>query len=403
MADLTPTQRALQAFKRNKLAVGGLVFIALSVIIAVLGYLVMPDSTPQANDMILQISLKKPGSSFTMLRIRKSNPIDTVNIFQELWSGQPDFYINVPIKGYRFVKDSIIVNEYIGAEDKPERKAYNIFEVVAGKKPDYKNGEITINWYNSNTTHFTFSDALCKRFTDKIQAEQIEKKTYLLGTDLYGRDLLSRLILGARISLSVGLMAVIISLVTGVVIGASAGYYGGKVDAALSWLMNILWSLPALLLVIALSFALGKGLWQIFIAVGLSMWVEVARLVRGQVMGLKQVEYIEAARAMGFNNYRIITRHILPNITGPILVLASSNFASAILLEAGLSFLGFGAQPPMPTWGGMIREHYGYIIMDLAYLALAPGLAIMLMVYAFNLVTVGLRDAFDIKSQSTRL
>lgn len=133
------------------------------------------------------------------------------------------------------------------------------------------------------------------------------------------------------------------------------------------------------------------------------MWVEVARLVRGQVMALKQVEYIEAARAMGFNNYRIITRHILPNITGPILVLASSNFASAILLEAGLSFLGFGAQPPMPTWGSMIREHYGYIIMDLAYLALAPGLAIMLMVYAFNLVTVGLRDAFDIKSQSARL
>lgn len=106
---------------------------------------------------------------------------------------------------------------------------------------------------------------------------------------------------------------------------------------------------------------------------------------------------------MGFNNYRIITRHILPNIIGPILVLASANFASAILLEAGLSFLGFGAQPPMPTWGAMIREHYGYIIMDLAYLAVAPGLAIMLMVYAFNLVTVGLRDAFDIKSQNTRL
>jgi peptide/nickel transport system permease protein len=403
MADLTPTQRALHAFKRNKLAVGGLIFIALSVIIAILGYLVMPDSTPQANDMILQISLKKPGSSFTMLRIRKSNPVDTVNIFRELWSGQPDFYTNVPITGYHFVKDSIIVSEYIGAEDKPERKAYNIFEVISGKKPDYKNGEVFINWYNGNTTHFLVSEPLYKRFTDKIQVEQIVKKTYLLGTDLYGRDLFSRLILGTRISLSVGLMAVIISLITGVTIGAAAGYYGGKIDAALSWLMNILWSLPALLLVIALSFALGKGLWQIFIAVGLSMWVEVARLVRGQVMSLKQVEYIEAARAMGFNNYRIITRHILPNITGPILVLASSNFASAILLEAGLSFLGFGAQPPMPTWGGMIREHYGYIIMDLAYLALAPGLAIMLMVYAFNLVTVGLRDAFDIKSQSTRL
>ncbi|MGN6637495.1 MAG: ABC transporter permease, partial [Mucilaginibacter sp.] len=174
-------------------------------------------------------------------------------------------------------------------------------------------------------------------------------------------------------------------------------------DASLSWVMNILWALPALLLVIAISFALGKGLWQIFIAVGMSMWVEVARLVRGQVMSLKHTEFIEAARSMGFNNARIIRRHILPNIIGPILVLASSNFASAILLEAGLSFLGFGAQPPTPTWGSMIKEHYGYIIMNSAYLAILPGIAIMLMVYAFNLVTVGLRDAFDIKSQSTRI
>lgn len=393
MPDLTPTQRALKAFKRNKLAMGGLVFIACSVIIAILGYLVMPDDTPQANDMTLQISLKKPGSSFTMLRIRKDSPVDTVNLFQKLWSGQPDFYLNVPVTGYRFIKDSIIVNEYIGSEDKPEARAYNIFELVNGVK----------HVAPPAGTQPKLDAGAIKNYQDIIVKNQIEKRHYLLGTDLYGRDLLSRLILGTRVSLAVGLMAVIISMLIGVSIGAAAGYYGGKIDAAFSWLMNILWSLPALLLVIALSFALGKGLWQIFIAVGLSMWVEVARLVRGQVMGLKQVEYIEAARAMGFNNYRIITKHILPNITGPMLVLASSNFASAILLEAGLSFLGFGAQPPMPTWGSMIREHYGYIIMDLAYLAVAPGLAIMLMVYAFNLVTVGLRDAFDIKSQSARL
>jgi peptide/nickel transport system permease protein len=159
--------------------------------------------------------------------------------------------------------------------------------------------------------------------------------------------------------------------------------------------------LPALLLVIAISFALGKGLWEIFVAVGLSMWVEVARLVRGQVISLKQVEYVEAARSMGFGDARIIIRHILPNIIGPILVLAASNFATAILLEAGLSFLGFGAQPPMPTWGSMIRENYAYIVMDAAYLAVLPGLAIMFLVYSFNLVTTGLRDAFDIKSQNT--
>jgi ABC-type dipeptide/oligopeptide/nickel transport system permease subunit len=192
-------------------------------------------------------------------------------------------------------------------------------------------------------------------------------------------------------------------LFLGVSLGAIAGYFGGKADIFISWLMNVLWSLPALLLVIAISFALGKGFWQVFIAVGLSMWVEVARLVRGQVMALKNAQYIEAAKSLGFSNSRIIYKHILPNILGPILVVTASNFASAILLEAGLSFLGFGAQPPMPTWGGMIKEHYGYIIMDGAYLAVVPGVMIMLMVYAFNLIAIGLRDVYDIKSQNTNV
>jgi peptide/nickel transport system permease protein len=366
LTDLSPSNRTWKIFKRNKIAVAGLVFIVITILIAILGYLIMPDSTPQANNMTIQLSIKKPGAEFIMLRLRKSEPVDTANIFTKMLYGQPSFYRDIPITNYHFKKDSVYVDEYIGAEDKPERKAYKIPHMLQGS------------------------------------SAMIIHKTFLLGTDIYGRDLLSRLILGTRVSLSVGLMSVIISMLLGVTIGAIAGYFGGWADAALSWLMNILWALPALLLVIAISFALGKGLWQIFIAVGLSMWVEVARLVRGQVLSLKQVEYIEAAHSLGFNNARIISRHILPNIIGPILVLASSNFASAILLEAGLSFLGFGAQPPMPTWGSMIKEHYGYIVMDSAYLAIMPGLAIMFLVYAFNLVTVGLRDAFDIKSQSTR-
>lgn len=361
---------------------GGLLFIILTIAIAILGYLIMPDATPQANNMTIQLSIKKPGAKFMMLHIRKTEPVDTVNFFSRMLFGQPSFYTDIPITTYRIAKDTIYVGQYIGSEDKPEKKAYPLL----GKNSKVHAGD-----------HFKIATSSAGH-----PELYIDHRTFLLGTDLYGRDLLSRLLLGTRVSLSVGLMSVIISMLLGVTIGAMAGYFGGWIDAALSWLMNILWSLPALLLVIAISFALGKGLWQIFIAVGLSMWVEVARLVRGQVLSLKQVEYIEAARSLGFNNARIIRRHILPNIIGPILVLASSNFASAILLEAGLSFLGFGAQPPMPTWGSMIKEHYGYIVMDSAYLAVTPGLAIMLLVYAFNLVTVGLRDAFDIKSQSTR-
>ncbi|HEY8780762.1 MAG TPA: ABC transporter permease [Mucilaginibacter sp.] len=402
MTDLSPSQRTWKIFKRNKIAVAALIFIIITILIAVLGYLIMPDSTPMANNMTIQLSIKKPGSEFMMLRLRKTEPVDTVNIFSKMLFGQPSFYRDIPITGYHFAKDSIYVDEYIGAEDKPEKKAYNIFEVITGQKPVYKDGYVSFCYLQNNCKNFLASEETFKRFREKVISDQIVRRTFWFGTDIYGRDLLSRLILGSRISLAVGLMSVIISMLLGVTIGAVAGYFGGWIDGALSWLMNILWSLPALLLVIAISFALGKGLWQIFIAVGLSMWVEVARLVRGQVLSLKQVEYIEAARSLGFNNTRIITRHILPNIVGPILVLASSNFASAILLEAGLSFLGFGAQPPMPTWGSMIKEHYGYIVMDSPYLAIMPGLAIMFLVYAFNLVTVGLRDAFDIKSQSTR-
>jgi peptide/nickel transport system permease protein len=369
LAELTPSQRTWKIFKRNKFAVGGLLFIALTIVIAILGYLIMPDSTPLANNQTIQLSIKKPGTEFMMLRLRKTEPVETVNLLSKMLFGQPAFYRDIPITGYRVIKNGVEVDEYVGDEDKPEKKFYPLPATVLAQGP----------------------------------SAFIIHKFFLLGTDVYGRDMLSRLILGTRVSLSVGLMAVIISLLIGVTIGAMAGYFGGWIDGALSWLMNILWALPALLLVIAISFALGKGLWQIFIAVGLSMWVEVARLVRGQVISLKQTEFVEAARSLGYNNSRIIRRHILPNIAGPILVMASSNFASAILLEAGLSFLGFGAQPPMPTWGSMIKEHYGYIIMDSAYLSIIPGVAIMLVVYAFNLVTVGLRDAFDIKSQSTRI
>jgi len=293
-------------------------------------------------------------------------------------NGQKPNFKSIPITSYRIENNHVFVTEYIGEDEKAEERKYELKDLCQSCVLPSKIG----------TPQAIFEE------------HNIYTQTFLLGTDIYGRDLLSRLILGIRVSLSVGLMAVLISLFIGVTLGAIAGYFGGRIDAAITWFMNVVWSLPSLLLVIAISFALGKGFWQIFIAVGLSTWVDVARLVRGQVMALKEVEFVEAARALGFGTARTIIKHILPNIAGPILVVASSNFASAILLETGLSFLGFGAQPPMPSWGSMIKEHYGYIIMDAAYLAILPGLAIMLTVYAFNVLAIGLRDAFDVKGQN---
>jgi ABC-type dipeptide/oligopeptide/nickel transport system permease subunit len=372
MVSNNPKKSQWKKFKRNKLSVAGLLFIILIIITSILGYLITPDDSPMANQMNLQLNIEKPGKTFTLLKIPKNTQPEVVGIFKKMLFGQPSQFDEIPISEFHIKKTYLLYREYIGGDEAGELKQLDL--------KIFKTQNIA-----------------------EIESKYIIKKTYWLGTDIYGRDLLSRIIIGSRISLMVGFMAVLISLILGVGFGAAAGYFGGKIDAAISWLMNVLWSLPALLLVIAISFALGKGFWQVFIAVGLSMWVEVARLVRGQVISMKNAQFIEAAKSLGFKNSRIIYKHILPNIIGPILVVAASNFASAILLEAGLSFLGFGAQPPMPTWGGMIKEHYGYIIIDAAYLALIPGIMIMLMVYAFNLITIGLRDLFDVKSQNTNV
>ncbi len=338
---------AWRRFCRNRLSVASLVVIGLFLLTAILGYLITPDHTPHCNQQYLELATLRPGSKATFLCI---DPVD--NPGGSFLTGHPLPYTAIPIDSCHMTADSI--------------HAYP----VAGEP-------------------FTI---------ERSRLARLHTRTFWLGTDAYGRDVLSMIMIGSRVSLSVGFIAVLIALLIGITLGALAAYHGGWVDNLITWLINVVWSIPTVLLVIAITFALGKGFWQVFVAVGLTMWVDIARVVRGQVYSIKEKEYVEAARALGLGTFRTIFRHILPNITGAVIVVAASNFASAILLEAGLSFLGIGVQPPMPSWGTLVKENYPYILLDSAYLPLLPGAAIMLLVLAFMLLGNGIRDALDIKS-----
>lgn len=444
---LSPNQKAFKRLMKNKSAVAGLVVIIIAVIIAMFGNIIAPDHTPNANDQILEISTEQPGFSIDLLKRKKSGAAipghfeKIVNLFT---GGSPNPYEMIPIQNYKVEGDQVMFQRYTGDNTPSEWESVAAEEIVGP--------EIALN-----------------NISDTIEENFITTRRYLLGTDKYGRDNLSRLILGVRISLSVGLLAVGISLLIGITLGALAGFYQKfppeiniltfaaaiigfgfliytlylflpqvsngllivaicviatiglfyllyilnervfnkllskqisiPVDDIIMYIINTFWPIPVLLLIFALILALGREFWQIYLAVGLVMWVEVARVVRGQFLSVREQEYVEAAEGLGFDDVRIIFKHILPNTIAPLIVITAANFASAIIIEAGLSFLGIGVQPPMPSWGTMLNEYYGYIGTDKAFLAFLPGLAIMILVLAFNLVGNGLRDALDVKTR----
>ena len=345
----SPWQLAWKRFRKNRLAMAGMIFLIFCTVLAIFAYPLMPDSTRNANFQILELSKQPPGTQAMLLLVPRTTAEVRPGFIKRFFGGDWDRYEPIVLQ------------------------------------PDTPKDAATV------ITLAEEEMVVCPEC-------KLKKVRFTLGTDSYGRDVLSRLMLGARVSLAVGLLAVLLSLVLGIGLGALAGFFGGKVDAVVMWFVSVIWSVPTLLLAIAISFALGKGFWQVFVAIGLSMWVEVARIVRGQIFSIREKEYVEATRALGYKPPRVILRHVIPNVVSPVIIIAAANFAAAILIEAGLSFLGIGVQPPVPSWGAMIYEGYTYIVFESGkWLAIFPGMAIVFVVISLNLVGFGLRDALDPK------
>jgi len=328
----------------------GIYFVA-----TVIPYGIITDRTENANSQIIEFARLPPGTIVTGLKIMPRQPSSFFSGWINPLQGETMFYPILKNTVWNVVNDTLIFSDYNG---------------------------------------------LHRRIPLSNQVVKLDERIYFFGSDSFGRDVFSRLVLGTRVSFSIGVFAGLFSLVIGLGIGLISGYFGSWTDKICNWFISIIWSFPSILLAILLSFSFGKGYYQLVFAISLTLWVELARIVRGQVIALKESLFIQSARVMGFPSVRILLRHLLPNLAGPVIIITVSNISTAVLLESGLSFLGMGLPAPVPSWGSMLFEGYTFLAMKQGkWLAFFPAFALSILILNFYWLGSILRDKLDVKSE----
>lgn len=425
---------------RHKLAIIGMVILFVMIVVAILADVIAPDPNTQNLDMALTPPMKqpyvgmskeaysKPGFVYKTASSELENFTETIEIagkMVEVNFRKTGKAIEVENNGVKSVKalaptpngtlastDKIIgysktISTFVSTKQIPlmvhfykfKPKGEHIFqskESLGAELVDVKDWTDLGAAYlvKDNKTGILRLHAQNTADLSETETEMGPAPSPLLGTDNLGRDIAKRIVHGARISLYVGIVVEFISLLIGIPLGAIAGYFGGRADDIIMRFTDIMLSFPNLLLAMAVMTILGRDIINVFIALGVVSWPSIARIVRGQFISIRESEYVEASRAVGCSNTRIIIRHILPNTLAPIIVYTSLGMASAIMSEAGLSFIGIGVRPPMPSWGSIINDGFQFALYY-PHLWVVPGLVIAVTVLAFNFLGDGLRDALD--------